>query len=120
MYLRISNLAFASFLLAGCGTGSPVPEGAQVDCAIGAGAAYSRVCVLERVGVDEFVIHGPDGGFRRFIVTDDPSGQRLITVDGASEVTIINSGSDIDPMEFSVESDVYRIEQAAIAGTGNE
>ena len=110
MSLRISSLALFVILLTGCGTGSPAPEGERVDCAIGAGADYSTECVLEHVGPDQFVIHGPNGGFRRFTSVSEGGKLSFEVSDGAAEVAIINTGSSTGPIEFSVESDVYRVD----------
>ncbi|QDH34747.1 hypothetical protein [Porphyrobacter sp. YT40] len=74
--------------LAGCSAAdSPPPAGDTVDCAIGAGAELSPDCVLERVSTDRFVIHHPDGGFRRFVRVEESGDLGLRPADGAEVVS---------------------------------
>ncbi|AWW74910.1 hypothetical protein CD351_10785 [Erythrobacter sp. KY5] len=88
-----------------------MPEVDMVDCAIGTGADYSKECVLEKLGPRQFVIHGPNGGFRRFEVQQNDQGVSVISIDGAAPVAVI---SDDSPLEFAVEDDVYRVDPALI------
>ena len=109
MFLRISSAALALALLAGCGNETPEPEGESLDCAIGAGAEFASVCILEWVGepwTQGFIIHHPGGGFRRFALNEDASG--VVVQDGAEDVTMIDTGSD-GVWQFSVGSDAYRM-----------
>lgn len=111
MYLRIfSALAFAA-TQAACGGSaeSPEPEGEQVTCAIGDGVQMSDVCLIEEVtgnGVSEFLLHHPDGGFRR--ISFDIQTQELGVVDGAESLRINDQSTD-DFIEFTIGTDRYRL-----------
>lgn len=119
MYLRTSNLVLAALLLAACGseTATPAPEGPEVQCAIGPGAELAEVCTLERVDAVEFIIHHPDGGFRRFVWAD--TGE-LSLADGAVPLTVADSVDDPTVTEMTVGSDRYRIKRALIAANSDE
>lgn len=104
MSLRISSAA-AIVMLAGCTTESPAPEGDTIDCAIGPGAGFSKVCTLERAGQNEFLIHSPNGGFRRLLI--DPGTGEYGAVDGADPLDIIAQDGTL--AEFAIGGDRYRI-----------
>lgn len=106
MSLRIFSAGFCALALAGCGGGaSPEPEGNTIDCAIGPGAEYSSVCTLERVGEGaEFLIHHPDGGFRRLLET--PEG--VVSADGADTVVVLQNISHAH-LEIEVGGDRYKL-----------
>lgn len=107
MCLRTSSALLALGLLAGCGgTGaSPEPPGDEIECAIGAGAEFARVCTIERVaGTQEIILHHPDGGFRR--MTFDPANGALAPVDGADPV-VLEPAQGV--LQFAVGPDRYRI-----------
>ena len=105
MSLRTSSALGLFALLTACGAPeSPPPPGDEVECAIGAGAALSPVCTLERVG-DEVILHHPDGGFRRLI--RDPATGTLAARDGA-EALVPEQGGD-GAEAFAVGADRYRI-----------
>lgn len=75
-------------------------------CAIGAGAKLSTVCTVERTvsgGVNTFIIHHPDGGFRKFAFGDEG-----MNTDGAAEV-VVNADAASGMLNVSVENDRYRI-----------
>ncbi|MEL7446736.1 MAG: hypothetical protein AAGK02_13170 [Pseudomonadota bacterium] len=112
MSMRTFSLALASIALASCGPESQTPEGTDIDCAIGAGVQYARVCTLEKLDTaggeigNEFLIHHPDGGFRR-IRFDVHSGE-VVELDGAEKVETV----DVLPggtYEFSIAGDRYII-----------
>ena len=106
MSLRISSALGLIGLLAACGGESPPPPGATVDCAIGAGAAFSPVCTLEKLaGTPQFIVHHPDGGFRRLIF--DPETGAIGTADGANAV--IKGASGAGTFSFAVGEDRYSI-----------
>lgn len=110
MFLRIFSGAFLAVSLTACeATQSPEPEGEALDCAIGAGAEFANVCTLEWVGEEwgqEFLIHHPGGGFRRFVLNEDASG---VTVkDGAEDVEMVDP-SQGGFWQFSVGGDRYLI-----------
>ncbi len=107
MFLRIFSAGLFALALTSCGAEAGAPEGTNIDCAIGAGADYSSVCTLERVGEgQEFLIHHPDGGFRR-IAVDQKSG-RVISLDGAEKVTG-HPASNLGDEHFSIGPDGYVI-----------
>jgi hypothetical protein len=106
MSLRISSALAAAALLAACAAESPPPPGETVACAIGKGSDVASDCTLERVADGaEFVIHHPDGGFRRLI--RDPANGALVPGDGA-EVLVPEAGEG-DAIAFAIGPDRYRI-----------
>jgi hypothetical protein len=112
MFLRISSPFAALALLAGCGAESPPPPGDTVDCAIGDAADLASVCTLEKVaGSAEFVIHHPDGGFRRF--TRDPATGAIAPLDGAAPL-VLQAGEG-GALTFAVEEDRYSIPPELLA-----
>jgi hypothetical protein len=93
-------------VLAGCGAESPPPPGDTVDCAIGGEPEFVASCTLEKVaGSADFVIHHPDGGFRRF--TRDPATGAIAPVDGSAP--LVSQPGEGGALQFSVEADRYRI-----------
>ena len=114
MFLRIFRAGLIAMLaggaLAGCGT-EPVgtPQGSDIDCAIGAGAEYSTVCTLEQAADESgtfFLIHHPDGGFRR--ITYNAATGDLSAMDGADAL----QDRSLDPTvirEFAIGEDRYLI-----------
>ena len=105
MSLRISSAIGLAAALAGCSAAdSPPPPGDTVECAIGAGADFAPVCVLERAGED-IVLHHPDGGFRR--LSRDPATGALAPRDGAD--VLKPELDDADTLSFALGADRYRI-----------
>jgi hypothetical protein len=85
---------------------SPPPPGDLVDCAIGEAADLAQVCTLERVaGTEGFVVHHPDGGFRRF--TGEPATGDIATVDGADNVVTTEDYGGV--LKFQVGADRYEL-----------
>ena len=117
MYLRIFSAGIAVLSLAACGVGeSPQPEGDTVECAIGEGAAFASDCTLEWLGGaggSEFLIHHPEGGFRRFAVNEDASG--VTALDGAEETVMVDAPAQ-DQWQFTVSGDQYRMPVPAPSG----
>ena len=112
MSLRISSALVLAAALAACGAQSPPPPGDTVDCAIGAEAELAPACTLEKVaGSTDFVIHHPDGGFRRF--TRDPATGVIGPVDGSAPL-VPQTGKG-GALEFAVEADRYRIPAELLA-----
>ena len=108
MSMRISSLAIATVLLAGCsGEESPPPDGDTVACAIGAGADFAEVCTLEKIsdGDANFLLHTPDGSFRRLMI--DPASGEFGSVDGADVLEIVSQDGEL--AEFRIAEDRYRI-----------
>ena len=105
MSLRISSALGLAAVLAGCSAAdSPPPPGDTIDCAIGADADFASVCVLERAG-ENFVLHHPDGGFRR--LSRDPATGALAPRDGAD--VLVPQLDDADTLSFALGADRYRI-----------
>lgn len=127
MSLRIFSAASLACLLAACGANTtPEPEGPDVECAIGPGAQLEAVCTLEVLTGGEFVIHHPDGGFRRFAY-EDSSDIPVTPTDGAGplenfRMSLPASGSDdaTSTIEFGVENASYRFDPALISPTPDE
>ena len=117
MYLRISSASLAALSLAACSVAeTPEPEGETIACAIGEGAEFANVCTLEwigEVGGQEFLIHHPEGGFRRFAPNEDASG--VTAVDGAEETIMMEETPD-GQWQFSVSGDQYRMPIPAPSG----
>ncbi|MEL7219268.1 MAG: hypothetical protein AAGK01_12665 [Pseudomonadota bacterium] len=113
MSLRTSSAVIAVALVAACATESPAPEGDVIDCAIGPGSEYSKVCTLELSNGNEFLIHSPDGGFRRVIL--DPAAGEIGAVDGADPLRIIAQNGDL--AEFEIGGDRYRVPHAVASAS---
>jgi hypothetical protein len=115
MSLRIFSALAAMALLAACGPESPEPEGDTIACAIGKGAQFANVCTLERVageGGTVFLVHAPDGSFRR--LRFDPAKGEFGSVDGADALEIIRQDGKV--AEFTIAADRYRIPHALVRG----
>lgn len=94
-----------SATLGGCGGEvSSEPEGERIDCAIGEGADFARECIFERISESEFVVHHPDGGFRRLNWISSEEGFALL--DGAEEIRQEMSGDNavitLDGARYSI------------------
>lgn len=112
MFLRISSPLGALALLTACGSESPPPPGDKVACAIGEAEALANDCTLEKVaGTQDFVVHHPDGGFRRF--TRDPATGGIATFDGAENIAM--TPAEGGAVQFQVGADRYRIPPEMIA-----
>jgi hypothetical protein len=77
-----------------------------IECAVGGAAAFTRECVVERSPGDLgliLTVRHPDGGFRRFEVTDDGTG--VATADGAQAAQVAMREGGI---EVAVGTDRYR------------
>ena len=107
MSLRISSALALMLAMTACGDEvSPPPPGDLVDCAIGEAAELAQVCTLERVaGTEGFVVHHPDGGFRRF--TREPATGDIATVDGADNVVTTEDYGGV--LKFQVGADRYEL-----------
>lgn len=109
MSTRISSLLLAT-LAAGCGDrqpgngASPGDATLRIDCAIGGAAAFARDCIAERAG-NALIVHHPDGGFRRLLITAD--GRGVAAADGAqpARVTIV----DGETIDVAIAGDRYRL-----------
>ena len=119
MSLRIYNLVVLGLLVSACGAGeTPEPEGDAIACAIGPGAELSEVCTLEILPQNAFVIHHPDGGFRRFVRDDEGA---IAEADGAARLDIDDVPNQPDEtVEFRVDGDLYRLPSASINDVTDE
>ena len=100
-------------MLAACGTGSGgnaqnAADSSKIDCAPQGTTAFKPVCTLDRVaGADglTLIVHNPDGGFHRLLVTHD--GRGVVAADGAQKarVTVIGTGE----IEVAVGGDLYHL-----------
>lgn len=112
MFSRTSSPVALMVLLAACGETSPPPPGEAVECAIGEAAALASDCTLERVsGASDFVIHHPDGGFRRF--TRDAATGAIAPQDGA-ELLVAQPGEG-SALAFAVGADRYSVPAELLA-----
>ena len=97
----------AALLLAGCGSGEALPEGAPVECALGGAAGFVPDCTMERQergGERLLIVRHPDGSFRRFQI--GVPGRGLITADGADTALVERGDGQV---EVSVGPDRYRL-----------
>jgi len=102
--------------LAAChrqGNDSEAPAGdaanaTQIDCALHGSAEFDSHCTVERTVSGDgllLVVHHPDGGFRRLLVTTD--GRGVITADGAEQAVV--TVADPGKIDVAVEQDRYRL-----------
>jgi hypothetical protein len=83
-------------------------KAAAVPCALAGSSSFQGVCTVERTVSGDglvLVMHHPDGGFRRLLVTTD--GRGVVTADGAEQANV----TVVDPatIEVSVGGDRYRL-----------
>ena len=119
-------LAF-TLLLAGCGGPAEAPEAVEanqaavapavetavaddgkVECARAGAAAFERICTIERSDGAQgriITLRGPDGGFRRLLITRD--GRGVIAADGAEPARVTPLSSD--RIEVAIGRDRYRL-----------
>ncbi|HEX8308635.1 MAG TPA: hypothetical protein VF645_09485 [Allosphingosinicella sp.] len=93
-------------LLAGCGGPPGAKAEDRIECAV-EGAAFERVCTVERSAGPQtlLTLRGPDGSFRRLVVTRD--GRGVAAADGAEPAAVTVLGKDL--IEVSIGSDRYRL-----------
>lgn len=122
MFTRIFSLIALTgmgSMLASCGSESNEPEGPDVECAIGPGAELTPVCTLERVSAEEFVIHHPDGGFRKF-VREESDPAIFLPADGAEPLMIENATDGSGMIVFTLGTSRYQLDGKLIAPPANE
>ena len=109
-FLKASIVAGIA-MVAGCSSEAPPapePEGQLIPCAIGPGTDFEPVCTGEQItseeGADVFIIHHPDGSFRRFEML--PDGKGVALADGADELTQEVEGDDL---VITLERSRYRL-----------
>lgn len=110
--MRIFSFLAAGLLLSACsGEVSPEPEGQVIDCAIGVGVDMGPDCIGEQIaGGDIFVIHHPDGSFRRFEMLPDDAGIGI--ADGAG---VLSQERDGDRLLITVDDARYLLPIASSA-----
>jgi hypothetical protein len=104
-------------LLSACGESEPAsrdvldsaPEGAErIECALGGAEAFAPVCVVDRARSPEgltLTLRGPDGGFRRLLVTSD--GRGVVAADGVEQAVVTPLGAD--RIGVAIAGDRYRL-----------
>ena len=101
-------------LLASCGSESDdasagaAIEGERIECAVAGATRLERVCTVERSVATELLtltIRGPNGSFRRLLVTKD--GRGVVAADGAAPAEVIAAGAD--RIDVSIDGDRYRL-----------
>ena len=117
MFMRTYSAVGMIALLAACAGESDAPEGATIACAIGPGSELQEVCTLEAIGHDEdgirrFVIHHPDGGFRR--IGFDPQAGTIAVMDGADDA-VMQESAELGQKHFTIGSDAYSIPDIRLA-----
>lgn len=80
-----------------------------IECALGGSETFAQECMVERTERSWqtiFIVHHPDGGFRRFDVVKENEGDALTleTSDGADQVEINVTGEE---MRVQVARDRY-------------
>ncbi len=69
----------------------------MIECALAGATEFARDCGVERSREDGalvLTVRHPDGGFRRFAVTDD--GRGLVAADGAEPAAVSLNGTGRD------------------------
>ena len=98
-------------LLSACGSGggdpSPVPQEQRmaIGCALAGSQAFEDKCSLAREDRADGILltlSGPEGGFRRLIVS--PDGREVRAADGALQPSTTRRG---DRMEIALGDDRY-------------
>lgn len=93
------------------GGGADAPQGSVVSCRTGEAKAVAPGCVMEwraaaqGAGARILVLHHPDGGFRRFVVSSD--GARINVADGAEAVEVGDPHQGA--VEITVGDAAYRL-----------
>lgn len=93
---------------AGMARQSTATGGAGTPCALHGGKAFETGCSVERITTDDglvLVLHHPDGGFRRLLVTTD--GRGVVAADGSEQATIAVAGPGM--IEVAIGDDRYRL-----------
>ena len=107
------SLPLILLLLASCGEGddgaAATAAGAEkVECAVAGATRLERVCTVERSTATEVLtltIRGPNGSFRRLLVTKD--GRGVVAADGAAPAVVAPAGPD--RIDVSIDGDRYRL-----------
>lgn len=73
-----------------------------------------RDCTLERVSTNDFVIHHPGGGFRRFVRMEEEGNVWLEPADGADRV-MLEDRSDDGQYVIGLQNERYSLDLELIA-----
>ena len=100
-------------LLAACGSArdgnaETAADAGDIACAPQGASDFKPVCTLDRVAGDgglSLVVHNPDGGFHRLLVTKD--GRGVVAADGAEKATVTIAGPG--EIEVAIGGDRYRL-----------
>ena len=99
-----TTVALCAIVTACTSNESEQPAGESIECAIGEGKDFERVCTYQYDEAKrEAVIYHPDGGFRRFRML--PGGAGVASTDGAEDVMQGIMGGQL---EVTVGYDRYR------------
>lgn len=108
------SLILAPLMLAACRqapsghAGQPQGGGTGVPCALHGAHGLDNSCTVERSMTGDglvLVLHHPDGGFRRLLVTTD--GRGVVAADGSEQasVSVVGPGS----IDVTIGEDRYRL-----------
>ncbi len=115
MIRRPLSALLLTLALAGChkhrgdAIADAAAHGAVVPCALAGAKTFKPECAVERTTAADdglmLVMHHPDGGFRRLLVTTD--GRGVVTADGSDQATV----AVLDPgtIEVTVGDDRYHL-----------
>lgn len=110
--LRIFSVFGAALALSACQSATaptPAELGTVIDCALGKDGGFKPVCSVERSadsnGALLLILHHPDGGFRRLLVTTD--GRGVVAADGASPAQVTMLADHL--IEVAVDEDRYHL-----------
>lgn len=117
MSLRTFSLLASALVLGACAEASGEVEGPSVDCAIGPGSELTSTCTFERDEGNAFLVHHPDGGFRRFAVEQGEDGALIVTADGAERIAFQSYSADGSQIEFGLTDEAYRMDAALIVSS---
>ncbi len=108
MFMRISSLALGLSMVA-CGAApedkvASASPADRIECALGAGATFTRTCAVERGAATVLVLRHGDGGFRRIDLAADGT---ISAADGSDEPggRLLGDGR----FELTLGSDRYRL-----------
>jgi hypothetical protein len=90
------------------GNAEAADDSGNIACAPQGASDFKRACTLDRVAGDDglsLVVHNPDGGFHRLLVTKD--GRGVVAADGAEKATVTITGPG--EIEVAIGGDRYRL-----------
>jgi hypothetical protein len=84
-------------------------RGEPIGCAVAPSGELAQECRFERIDEGRFIVHHPDGAFRRFVLS--PDNKQLLPADGAERA---NSEAIKDEINLSIGQDRYRIPRSLL------